>query len=296
VRVNSAQTGTNAMQVVVTAATGGANGAPDAIDDTGDAISNIPLVIDVLANDTDPDGNALTVVAVTPAAHGTVSFAGGLSVTYTANAGYFGPDAFTYSVSDGNGGFDTANVFVSVNLGDNGAPTASPDSAITTFGVPVTLNVLTNDSDPNGDPLAVTGVSQPGVGGTAAHDGVTVTFTPAAGFSGDASFTYTVSDGRGGSAIGLVTVTVRPAETLTITLAQFRLPSEWRVAGTSTVNGATITIHSGPTLGGPVIGTATVVAGTWSFRSATTGVPANTRISVESTGGATRLNQVVTIR
>jgi hypothetical protein len=274
VRVNSAQTGTNAMQVVVTAATGGANGAPDAIDDTGDAISNIPLVIDVLANDTDPDGNALTVVAVTPAAHGTVSFAGGLSVTYTANAGYFGPDAFTYSVSDGNGGFDTANVFVSVNLGDNGAPTASPDSAITTFGVPVTLNVLTNDSDPNGDPLAVVAVTQPALGeGVVTFTASSVTFTPAAGFFGIAPFTYTVADTRGGTAEGGVTVTVLAAETIAFTRAEYRTsaPGQYRLDGTGTVEGSviTLTLVRGPTTAPIVVGTlgtSTVTGGLWTLR------------------------------
>jgi hypothetical protein len=296
VRVRSDEGGSNEMQVTVVAAASTANTPPQAAADSATGLSNQPLPIAVLDNDVDPDGDALRVSAVTQPASGTVQIDGGLSLVYTPAPAFVGADAFTYTVTDGRGGFSTASVVVTVESGLNVPPVASPDAAATGFQTPVSVAVLANDSDPNGDPLAVTGVSQPGVGGTAAHDGVTVTFTPAAGFSGDASFTYTVSDGRGGSAIGLVTVTVRPAETLTITLAQFRLPSEWRVAGTSTVNGATITIHSGPTLGGPVIGTATVVAGTWSFRSATTGVPANTRISVESTGGATRLNQVVTIR
>jgi hypothetical protein len=250
----------------------------------------------VLDNDVDPDGDTLRISGVTQPANGTVAIQGGETILYTPATSFTGADAFTYTITDERGGFSTASVIVTVELAENVVPVANPDAIATAFQTPVTIAVLANDTDPNGDPLAVIDVGQPAAGGTVTHDGVAVTFTPAAGFSGTTSFLYTVADGRGGSATGLVTVTVRPAETLTITLAQFRNPNEWRVGGTSTVDGATITIHSGSTLDGPVIGTTTVAGGLWSFRSTATGVPASTRISVESTGGATRLNQAVTIR
>jgi hypothetical protein len=160
----------------------------------------------------------------------------------------------------------------------------------------VTIPVLDNDTDANGDVLSISAVTQP-ASGVVTTNGTTVSFAPAAGFSGIASFSYTVVDGQGGSAVGLVTVTVQAAETLRVTLAQYTASkTEWRVSGTSTVNGATVTIHAGATLAGAVIGTAPVVAGVWTFRSTTTGVPFNARISVQSTGGGTQLNQTVTPR
>jgi hypothetical protein len=296
VRVLSSAHGANEMQVSVVASAGASNAAPQAVADSAETLANQAVTVAVLDNDTDPDGNALRVTSVTQPANGTAAVAGGTAVSYTPAQGFVGADAFTYTITDDRGGFATASVIVTVTLGVNEPPVAAPDAVLTEFQTAAVIAVLSNDSDPNGDALAITDVTQPAAGGAVTHDGTRVTFVPAAGFSGASSFTYTVSDGRGGSTLGLVTVTVRPAETLTISLAQFRQPSEWRVAGTSTVNGATITIHAGSTLGGPVIGTTTVVNGVWTFRSSTTGVPANNRISVESTGGAVRLNQVVTIR
>jgi hypothetical protein len=295
VRILSDERGTNEMQVSVQVSSGAANSGPEAVADAAETLANQAVVVPVLDNDVDPDGDALRISGVTQPANGTVQIQGGETVLYTPATSFTGADAFTYTITDERGSFSTASVIVTVSLAENVPPVANADAAATEFQTPVTIAVLANDTDPNGDPLAIVDVSQPAEG-VVTHDGVTVTFTPVAGFSGPTSFLYTVADGRGGSAVGLVTVTVRPAETLTITLAQFRTPSEWRVGGTSTVEGATITIHSGSTLDGPVIGTATVAGGLWTFRSSTTGVPASTRISVRSSGGAIRLNQAVTIR
>jgi hypothetical protein len=65
-----------------------------------------------------------------------------------------------------------------------------------------------NDSDPDGDPLTVTAVSPVSAHGTVALTGGQIIYTPAAGYSGPDNFTYTVSDGRGGTANGAVSVTV----------------------------------------------------------------------------------------
>jgi len=88
-------------------------------------------------------------------------------------------------------------------------PVANADTATTVAGVPVTLNVLANDTDPNGDPLTLTGVSNV-TGGTAVLSGNSVIFTPAAGFTGTGSFIYSISDGKGGTASATSTVTVNP--------------------------------------------------------------------------------------
>jgi hypothetical protein len=244
---------------------------PDAVDDLADAVANVPVNVDVLANDTDADGDVLTVVVVTQPANGTASIVGGASVSYTANPGYIGPDAFTYSISDGNGGFDTANVFVTVSIGENGAPTPVDDSATTNFGIPVTIPVLANDTDPNGDPLSVVAVGA-AVGGTVTTDGVTVTFEPDVAFSGVTNFTYTVADTRGGQSVGNVTVTVRAQETIGFTRAEFRTsaPGQYRIDGTGSVGGSSITlelIRNGSVFG-PTIATVSVdgATGLWTFR------------------------------
>jgi hypothetical protein len=97
------------------------------------------------------------------------------------------------------------------NHGDeNKDPIAGDDTAITAREVPVTINVLANDSDPDGDPLEVVGVTQGPNGEVALNDDGTVTYTPAEGFDGTDSFTYTIDDDHGGQSTGTVTVTVLP--------------------------------------------------------------------------------------
>ena len=92
----------------------------------------------------------------------------------------------------------------------NQDPVAENETAITAREVPVTINVLANDFDPDGDPLEVVGVTQGVNGEVALNDDGTVTYTPAEGFDGTDSFTYTVDDDHGGQATGTVTVTVLP--------------------------------------------------------------------------------------
>ncbi|MDQ3458788.1 MAG: cadherin-like domain-containing protein, partial [Deinococcota bacterium] len=79
---------------------------------------------------------------------------------------------------------------------------------MTNLGRPVTINVLANDEDPDGDPLTVTVVSNPANGSAAINEGATVTYTPNEGFVGTDAFTYEIADGRGGAATATVTVQV----------------------------------------------------------------------------------------
>lgn len=102
----------------------------------------------------------------------------------------------------------TVQAYTGVGSG-NSAPVAIADNATTVAGVPVTVNVLANDSDPNGDTLTITGLSNV-VNGTAVISGNAVIFTPTTGFTGTGSFTYSISDGHGGAASGAATITVNP--------------------------------------------------------------------------------------
>jgi uncharacterized repeat protein (TIGR01451 family) len=91
------------------------NDPPVALDDSDTTPADTAVTIDVLYNDSDPDGDALTVSSVTQGAHGSVTNNGN-DVTYTPEPGFSGTDSFTYTVSDGNGGTDTATVTISVTV------------------------------------------------------------------------------------------------------------------------------------------------------------------------------------
>ena len=93
----------------------------------------------------------------------------------------------------------------------NSQPVAVGNSATTASNTPVTINVVANDSDPDGDPLTVTGTTAPAHGTAVVNANNTVTYTPATGYTGPDSFTYAISDGRGGTASATVSITVNPA-------------------------------------------------------------------------------------
>jgi hypothetical protein len=182
--------------------------APVAVNDTVTTPEDTAVAIAARANDSDPDGDTLTITAVTQPAHGAATFSAA-SLTYTPAANYNGADSFTYTISDGNGGTATATVNVNVTS-VNDAPIATNDSASTAEDAATTISVLTNDTDLDGDSLAVTAVTQP-VHGTASFTAGGVTYTPAANYNGLDSFTYTISDSHGGSATAGVNVTVTAA-------------------------------------------------------------------------------------
>src|SRR5262249_26066628 len=111
--------------------------------------------------------------------------------------------------SDGHGGSATATVALTVTA-VNDPPTAGADSATTDEDVAVTVAVLANDTDVDGDALAVSSFTQGGHGSVTANAGGTLMYMPAADYYGIDAFTYTISDGHGGTDTATVTVTVRP--------------------------------------------------------------------------------------
>jgi hypothetical protein len=185
------------------------NDVPIARNDDAATAPRTPVVITVLANDDDIDGDPVTVSAAGPAANGAVVRNADGTVTYTPRNRFSGNDTFEYSISDGNGGTATATVSVVVGAAVNSPPRAARDAATTTVNTPITLAVLANDSDADGDPLSLVAVTPPRSGAAVANLDGTVTYTPAAGFRGQDRFTYTVSDGRGGTAVGDVRVRVQ---------------------------------------------------------------------------------------
>ena len=163
----------------------------------------------MLANDTDPEGNTLSVTANTNPTSGSVTQTGN-NFVYTPNNGFSGTDNFTYTISDGTN-TDTATVNITVTTSGNAFPIAVDDSLILNENTTATTgNVLLNDTDADGDALTITAFDATLVTeGTVVNNGDgTFTYTPIVDFVGTNSFTYTLSDGKGGTAIGTVTLTV----------------------------------------------------------------------------------------
>jgi len=191
------------------------NDPPLAVDDSATTDEDTPVVISVLANDSDPDGSIdpTTVSIVAGPANGSVSVdpVNG-DVTYSPDADYHGSDSFTYTVEDDDGATsNVATVTVAV-AGVNDPPLAVDDSAATDEDTPVVINVLANDSDPDGsiDPSTVSIVAGP-ANGSVSVDPVNgdVTYSPDADYHGNDSFTYTVEDDEGATSnVATVTVTV----------------------------------------------------------------------------------------
>jgi outer membrane protein OmpA-like peptidoglycan-associated protein len=164
--------------------------------------------IDVLANDTDPDGDPIAITAVGTPAHGTATISG-RQVLYAPTPGYLGADTFTYTIDDGKGGRSTASVAVSV-VRANRAPNARDDFAIAGYNQPVSIDVLGNDSDPDGDPLVVVSFTQAQNGSVTRGPGNKLTYLSAPNYVGYDNFTYEVSDGKGGTSRATVVVFADP--------------------------------------------------------------------------------------
>jgi VCBS repeat-containing protein len=178
-------------------------------DDNATTNEDSAVTIDVLANDSDVDGDALTVDSVTQGSNGTVTN-NGADVTYTPAANFNGTDNFSYTISDGNGGMDTANVSMTINP-VNDPPTAVDDSYTTDEDTSLnvaTPGVLINDSDPENDPLTASLVSDVSNGSLSLNSDGSFSYTPNANFNGTDSFTYTANDGTTDSNTATVTITV----------------------------------------------------------------------------------------
>jgi Calx-beta domain/Bacterial Ig domain len=135
------QCGTTAFTYVVSDGHGGtatgtvtvtvgcpANAPPIANNDSATTPFNTAVTIPVLANDSDPNNNPLTVIGVGSAARGTPSIAqNGGEIIYTPTSGLCGPDSFSYTITDGNGGNATATVSVTVGCTGNGMHTTVAD-------------------------------------------------------------------------------------------------------------------------------------------------------------------------
>ncbi|MEZ5340421.1 MAG: Ig-like domain-containing protein [Acidimicrobiales bacterium] len=193
------------------------NEPPVAVDDVAATRSERTVLVPVLANDTDADGDVLAVSALglpdrIPA---TVSVPPGSgTIQVRPDAGFSGALSFTYTVTDGRGGEATGTLSLTVAAADgatNEPPVPRTDVAVARAGSPVSLNVIDNDSDPEGDTLLLTAV-EANSGQLTFDPSGSVTFTPdPTGDDGIVEMTYTVEDDFGATAQGRLRVRVRIA-------------------------------------------------------------------------------------
>lgn len=207
------------------------NTAPVAVDDFLSLPEDTPTTLNVLANDSDVDGPTLFISAVGLPAVGSV-VNNSTNLFYTPPPDYFGPDVFTYTVSDGLL-TDTATVSLTVTP-VNDPPIARPDTAFTAEDTSESIDVLANDSDVDGDVLTIISVSTP-ANGTTTTNGRVVLYFPNLNFDGTDIFTYVISD-------GLVTATT----TVTVNIVAINDPP---VAAADTYSMAANTVLSQPAPG-----------------------------------------------
>jgi hypothetical protein len=176
--------------------------------------TTVTIDVKAQANASDPDGDPLTITLNQPL-NGTVELSGD-QVVYTPHTGFSGTDTFTYRVSDEELVSDEATVTVTVTPKPNGSPEAiggSVSEIKTEKNKPVTIDVVSNYIDPDGDQLTVSNVGNPSHGQVTVNSDNTVTYTPSSSYVGNDSFTYTISDGKGGTATASVNVTVNSTTT-----------------------------------------------------------------------------------
>jgi VCBS repeat-containing protein len=203
---------TTSVTITVTGIADG-NLSPVAGDDVLLATEDAPVLFGgagLLANDSDPDGDPLVIVAISQPSNGVLTDHGDGTFTYAPTADYNGADSFTYDVFDGRGGYATATVNVNVDP-VNDAPVAVDDSIDAFEDTPLVISVaslLANDGDVEGDALNLTILTAPTSGSLVDNGNGTWTYTPDAGFIGTDSFTYQALDATLASNAATVSITV----------------------------------------------------------------------------------------
>ncbi len=184
-----------------------------AVDDSYFGPEDSPITGNVLINDYDPQGHTQSVntIPVAVPLHGVVNLNSNGTFVYTPALNYNGPDKFVYRVCD-NGtpqACTQATVYLLLSP-SNDPPVAINDVNNTLINTPVTGNVITNDWDPEGNPLMVnaTPVDPPDHGGVVLNPDGTYTYTPVTGYTGTDSFIYQVCDNATPPACDQATVTI----------------------------------------------------------------------------------------
>ncbi|MFQ3171279.1 MAG: hypothetical protein ACI9DG_001313, partial [Oleispira sp.] len=173
-----------------------ANNPPVAVDDFVEIVVNNEQYIDVLINDTDADSSDVLFITSATANIGSVSIEGNQLYYVSAN-NYVGDITINYGISDNDGGSDHG--VLTINMIWNESPLVSAKSSQMSQGKSISLNLLDNSTDPEGDKLSLIAVDNTNV---SFNDDGQATYTPAANFYGDVIITYTVQDSLGNTAVG----------------------------------------------------------------------------------------------
>jgi len=268
-----------------------------------------PIVISVLANDSDPDvGDTLSVSSVsTPTGGGGTATTNNQTVTYTPALNFSGTTSFTYQVSDGSV-TSQGTVTVTVNPVSDPPVAVNDVFQVTRYGVFVVPapGVLANDSDPENAPLTailVTGHATLVLGSNGS-----VTYTPPVEFIGNRTLTYRANDG----ALNSANATARFAKLLAVKKAEFTNPAgtaqdKWTIEGKASLPfaGTSVTIYVGATPGGtpiatnvPIIPNAAGTTGNWKYTGTGNIVPPDgtNMISIQSNNGTIFTHVPVTLK
>ena len=207
------------------------NDAPTVRNETGangfTILEDAPLTLApevLLANDSDIDGDTLTITAVGPAVNGDIDFDVDGNIVFTPDPEFWGAAEFNYSVSDGQGGVALGEVSINVLPVSDAPPEANDDSGIFIVeDVPTVIafaDLVANDIDIDGDPLSLVSVANrfDSISGATVEinaDG-DILYTPGADFTGQDTFRYTITDGVNGEDTAFVTVSVTPVNDLPV--------------------------------------------------------------------------------
>ena len=209
--------GTQTMTPLVTIAVSPVNDAPTGVTDALDVREGGSVSVqarELLANDSDAEGEALSITAVGDATNGLVTI-DGITIVYSHDGSETTSGSFTYTVSDG---ADSTTVLVTIAVSPvNDAPTGVTDALDVREGGSVSIQaqeLLANDSDPEQDALSITAVGD-ATNGLVTLDGNTITYTHDGSETNADSFTYTFTDGTD-TATALVTITVSPVNDLPV--------------------------------------------------------------------------------
>ncbi|WP_457605959.1 Ig-like domain-containing protein [Nitratifractor sp.] len=255
------------------------NNPPTATDDSATVDEDGSVTIDVLANDSDPDGDTLTIQSVGTPAHGAASASGG-QIVYTPNPDYNGPDSFTYTISDGNGGTASATVHITVNA-VNDAPVANDVSVDTTVDTPVTVHL--DASDPDGEAIQSYPIQTGPSHGQLSGAEPDITYTPDSGYTGTDSFTYQACDSHGAcSNTATVTITIGNNVPIHATDNAYLVTPDTPLSGNMIVDDTGDGVDTGTNISVISVGTPTKGSLTWSADGNFTYTPDHDEVGIDS--------------
>jgi subtilisin family serine protease len=193
-----------------------ANNPPVAVNDAFTTNEDTSLTVNVLANDTDPDGDTVFLIATGAAAHGNAFQGESGGLIYAPHSNYSGPDSFTYTIGDNRGGTATATVAITV-VPVNDAPRATNQAASTAEDVAAAITLAATDAE--GQALTYSMVSQP-LHGALSGTPPALSYTPVTNYNGPDSFTFRANDGTLNSNVGTVSITVTAVNDAPVALPQ----------------------------------------------------------------------------